>query len=111
MTQAPSSSNNVNTIEDIFSIATPILKKFNVSAAYLFGSFAKGSHSHASDVDILVEFTPEVEKKLTIMTLVELKSELEEALGRNVDIVQERFILHPIVRASIQQSKLLIFNT
>ena len=45
------------------------------------------------------------------MTFVELKSDLEEALGRSVDVLQECVIVHPIVKESVQKSKILIFKT
>ena len=105
-----STNKQVQTKEDIFSIAIPILKKRDVCRAFLFGSFAKGCQSDASDVDILVEFKPEVENRLSIMDMVRLKSELEEALGRSVDIAEEDFLV-PIIKESVQRSKILIFET
>ena len=59
----------------------PVLK------AWLFGSFARGEQTEDSDVDILVEFdrsTP-----IGLFAYVRMLRELEEKLGRKVDLVEE----------------------
>lgn len=49
----------------------------------LFGSFAKGTASQSSDVDILVEMEP----GRSLLDLVAIKQDLEDLLGRAVHIV------------------------
>lgn len=54
-----------------------------VAAAALFGSFAREEQTSSSDIDLLVSF-----KKGTGLDGVELtRRTLEEATGRNVDLV------------------------
>lgn len=63
--------------------ALPRLKEeYGLSEVSLFGSVARGEPGPESDVDVLVEFqgTP------TLFTMGRLKRELEEVLGREVDI-------------------------
>ena len=50
----------------------------------LFGSFVRGDQNSLSDVDILVEFTPE---KHTFDNFMEISFLLEELLGRKVEVV------------------------
>jgi uncharacterized protein len=50
----------------------------------LFGSFARGDQTPLSDIDLLVEFTPE---KHTFDNFMELTFLLEELLGRKVELV------------------------
>lgn len=62
----------------------PILKRHSVKRASIFGSFARGEAKTNSDVDLLIEYKA---KNKSLFDLVDLKSELEETLGRKVDIV------------------------
>ena len=54
----------------------------NVRFALLFGSFATGSETSSSDVDVLV-----VLKDPSLQRFVDLKARLTEVLGRPVDLV------------------------
>ena len=57
---------------------------FGVVSVGLFGSFVRGDQNSLSDVDILVEFTPE---KHTFDNFMEISFLLEELLGRKVEVV------------------------
>ena len=61
-------------------------------AAVLFGSAARGDDFDParSDADFLVTFEPAVRNDLG--ALVELKDELEELLGRPVDLVEREVV-------------------
>jgi predicted nucleotidyltransferase len=61
-----------------------ILKRHAVKKASIFGSFARGEAKARSDVDLLIEYKT---KDKSLFDLVNLKAELEEILGRKVDIV------------------------
>lgn len=73
-----------NSISAIKKKALPILKRHDVKRASIFGSFARGDTKANSDIDFLIEFK---KKDKSLFDLVDLKFELEETLGRNVDIV------------------------
>lgn len=60
----------------------PILHKYKVKKASLFGSYAKNTHDKNSDVDILI--LPPQGMGLSFITL---KLELEEKLNKKVDLV------------------------
>ena len=45
----------VSSIETIKSMLTPVFMRYDIKGAILFGSFAKGSATEHSDVDLLVE--------------------------------------------------------
>lgn len=74
----------VDTVSSIKKRSLPILKRHNVKRAAIFGSFARGKAKAKSDVDFLIEYKS---KNKSLFDLVDLKSELEEILGRKVDIV------------------------
>ena len=69
-------------MKDIQHIIKPILLKYGIQKAALFGSYANGEHDEKSDVDILIQ-PPEGMG----MAYIELKHELEDNLKRKVDLV------------------------
>jgi predicted nucleotidyltransferase len=56
--------------------------KYGVKRLGLFGSYAKGSPTQTSDVDVIVEF----EQPLGLV-FIEFAEELESLLGRKVDVL------------------------
>lgn len=91
------------TIPEIKKKTLPILKRHDVKHASIFGSFARGDAKANSDVDFLIEYQTEDK---SLFDLVDLKSELEEKLGRKVDIVtynsiywrlRERILMEQVV--------------
>ncbi len=60
-----------------------ILVRHGVTRAGIFGSFARGEAGETSDVDLLIE----VPRGTTLLDMAGLGIELEEALGRSVDLV------------------------
>lgn len=63
---------------DISTAASRVLAQYDVSEAYLFGSFARGEQTPNSDIDLRLVCGD----ILTFGTLYELSHELEEELGR-----------------------------
>lgn len=45
------------TLDEIRRIIVPIAQKYNLSAVYLFGSYARGTAREDSDLDLLVDTT------------------------------------------------------
>ena len=74
----------------------PVLEKFEVSRAGVFGSAARGEAREDSDLDLLVEFRG----KKSLLDLSGLKIELEELLGRKVDVLTYNS-LHPLLKDKI----------
>jgi len=71
-------------IEKLKSKVIPILKKHGVKKAALFGSLVRGEMGEDSDIDILVK----IDKDISLLDFVGIKLELEEVLGRKVDLVE-----------------------
>ncbi len=65
-----------------------ILKENGVKRAGIFGSYARGEQTKNSDIDILVEFN----KNVSLFDIVGIKLELEDNLGRKVDLVEYKII-------------------
>ena len=62
-----------------------ICKSHDVRVLKIFGSAARGEDGPDSDVDLIVEFDGEK----SLFDLIGLELELEEFLGRDVDLVTE----------------------
>lgn len=72
-------------IKEIKNKIKPILKRHDVKRAAVFGSYAKGKENKKSDVDILIEY---INDDKTLLDFIGLKLELEEKLGKKVDLVE-----------------------
>lgn len=84
---------------DILQIA----RRHGVRNIRVFGSFADGSSTPSSDLDLLVNLEPGRD----LLDLIALKQELEERILRKVDIVTEN-ALSPHLRLNIlRQAKAL----
>ncbi len=93
----------ISSINAIRGVATPILNKYGVVRSALFGSVVRGESSEASDIDFLVEFPPES----TLLDLVGLEQELEEAFGRDVDVITFRS-LHPLLKEYVLREAVVL---
>ncbi|MFH1586055.1 MAG: nucleotidyltransferase family protein [archaeon] len=65
------------------------LKKYGVKKAGIFGSFVRGDQKKNSDIDILVEIT---DKNMSLIGFIHIKHELEDNLGKKVDLVEYKLI-------------------
>lgn len=77
-------------IEEIKSKVRGVLQRHGVVRASVFGSVARGEDTPESDIDFLVEF----EDGRTLLDLSGLRLDLQELLGRKVDVATPRS-LHP----------------
>ena len=85
--------------ENVLSIKekiSPALRRYGVIKAAIFGSLARGESGYGSDIDILVQF----EGSKSLLDLAGLKIELEELLGRKVDVITYNS-LHHLIRGRI----------
>lgn len=90
-------------IDEIKEKARPVLKKYGVTEASVFGSYVHGSPDQDSDIDIAVK----IESNLSLLDFVGLKQELEEVLERSVDVV-EYAEMKPRISKHIQENKVPI---
>ena len=87
----------VYTTEQISRIVEPIAKKYGLPAVYLFGSYARGTATEDSDIDLLVDTTGTALR--TLMTLGGLYNDLEEAFEKPIDMVTVGAVTQETTRA------------
>lgn len=91
---------------DISTAASRVLAQYDVSEAYLFGSFARGEQTPNSDIDLRLVCG----NAMTFGTLYELSHELERELGRKVEIVTNPpEHMRPAFRKSIKQEEIRFY--
>lgn len=92
---------------DISTAATRMLAQYDVSEAYLFGSFARGEQTPDSDIDLRLVYG----YTMTFGMLYELSYELEIELGRKVDVVTKPLeYMRPPFRKSIEQDEVRVYE-
>ena len=74
-------------------------RKYGVVKIGLFGSYARDEQNDSSDIDIAVELE---KSKKSLSVLFALKREIEQSLGKSVDIGIES-ALKPIVKEYVQK--------
>lgn len=84
-----------------------MLARYDVREAYLFGSFARGEQAPDSDIDLRLVCG----NTMTFGALYELSHELENELGRKVDIVTNPLgHMRPAFRKNIEQDEVCIYE-
>lgn len=92
--------------KDLIEKIRKILKGKPVKRAYLFGSSVREEEDNINDIDILVEldYTNPIG-----LAFVRMKLELEETLGKDVDLVTSKS-LSKYVKPFIEEEKILIYE-
>lgn len=92
-------------ISEIKNKISPILKGYGVKNASVFGSVSRGDDKPKSDIDIMISLG----KPMGMFTYMKLIKELEDELGRKVDLVTENSI-NKFVRPFIQSDLKTIYE-
>ena len=72
-------------LKQITEYVKPIAEKYSIPAMYVFGSYAMNQASEDSDIDFLID--RKGSKITDLWELCALCSELEAALGKNIDMI------------------------
>lgn len=95
------------TLADISSAVSRVLPRYDVREAYLFGSFARGEQTPNSDIDLRLACGD----SMTFGSLYQLSLDLEDELGRKVDIVTSPpQHMHPTFRKNIKQDEVRLYE-
>lgn len=91
--------------DQIREILDPVFKSHNVKKAILFGSYAKGSATGISDVDILVE------SGLKGLRFFGLLEDVVTSLNKNVDLIDtSQIVPDSDIENEIAQSGVVIYG-
>lgn len=91
-------------IENIKLKIRPILIKYGIKKAGIFGSSARGE-SVVHGLDLLVK----IKRKISLLDFIDIKLELEDELGMKVDLVEYEAI-KPALRDEILKDELPVLH-
>lgn len=79
-----------------------------IERAYLFGSFARGTYSEESDVDIRLDIG--ASHVFNLRDLEHFSKQIEQLTGRLADVVTAKTIKNTALREAIERDKELIYE-
>lgn len=90
----------------ISSVVHEVMSQYDITEAYLFGSFARNEADEESDVDICIECGD----SFTLFSLGGLGIALEAALGRSVDVVCGSDSFYPHAQQRYLKDRKLLYT-
>ena len=81
-------NDKVYTLNEIRQIAGPIASRYDIAAIYLFGSYARGEATPASDLDFRVDRGDMTD----LLALGGLYSDLEDGFGKKLDVLTTQML-------------------
>lgn len=78
-----------------------------IQRAWVFGSFSRGEERPDSDIDLLVDY--QNSKRMSLLDIIGIKSDLEDSICREVDFI-ENGRLKPFAIESANQNKYSIYE-
>ena len=90
-----SNMSKILTIDEIKKSVEKVAKSNNLKKVTLFGSYANGTPTESSDIDVLVEFA---NWPVCMWDIAGVKIDLEDETGKNVDV-----LTNPIPKRSLIQ--------
>jgi predicted nucleotidyltransferase len=81
--------------------------KWKVREYALFGSVLRDDFSAASDVDVLVSFTPDA--TWSLWDLIAMQDELQALYGRKVDLIEKEGLRNPFRRHEILTTRRVVY--
>ncbi|MBR5428260.1 MAG: nucleotidyltransferase domain-containing protein [Clostridia bacterium] len=88
----------IYTIDEIKEIIIPIAVKYHLKSVYLFGSYARGTATEDSDIDLMID-TADADLD-TLFKLGAVYEELSAAFQKEIDLVTVSSIEQPAIRTS-----------
>ena len=93
--------------QDIINKINKYFSTQPVDKAWLFGSYARGEETSASDIDIMVTYVPGFRPGL--FGICRIIDQLEQLLGLKVDLV-ESGTLYPRIAKEVESQKIEIYE-
>lgn len=87
-----------------------LCKQCRVKSLYAFGSVNTSEFTDKSDVDLLVDFEPDISIEDCTDNFFYLREKFSNLFQRDVDLVTRRSLSNPFFIKDIEQSKKLIYG-
>lgn len=86
-----------------------LCRQYGVKRLYAFGSVLTNQFATDSDVDLVVDFNP-IKLEQYADNYFNFKFALEDALHRNVDLLEEKAIKNPYFKQAIEDRRQIIYG-
>ncbi len=87
-------------LEKLASFKEVAARKYGVTRLGIFGSVARGDNTEDSDLDVVVEMPNDM---VTLKNMYDMEEELKSLFGCDVDLVQMRDSLRPLLKSFIKR--------
>jgi predicted nucleotidyltransferase len=84
------------------SVKSELAERYAITQIGIFGSVARNEDHQTSDIDVVVQMSPDLLKR------VGLKAELEKLFGREVDVIRYRDSMNPYLKARIDRDVIYV---
>ena len=81
-------------------------KTYGIAFLGVFGSYARGDQTPASDLDLLVKFT----QRKSLLDMVRIEREMSDSLGLKVDLLTESSV-NPYLKDRIKHGLKVIYDS
>ena len=95
------------TIDEIREKIRPICEQYKIEKVWLFGSYARGEAREDSDVDLHMK----APKGIGLFGLSGIYADLEEALGKEIDLITRIPEENKIFRRYVEREEILIYDS
>ena len=87
-----------------------LCRKYKVRKLYVFGSILTARFNEHSDVDLLVDFSSEINHDNYADNYFDFHDALRALFGRDVDLVDETAVRNPYFKEELEETKYLIYG-
>ena len=95
---------NQQAVSEIQSVVNTLARQYGAERVYLFGSYARGEERKDSDIDLRID-----KGSIRGLQFAGLLGDLEEALGRRVDLISTNGMDDQFLHA-IQPEEVLLYE-
>lgn len=93
------------TIAEIRDVVTKLSRQYGAERVYLFGSYARGDMTEASDIDLRID-----KGEIRGLAFAGLLGDLEDALGTSVDLISTAG-MDPDFLKEAQRGEVLLYES
>ena len=87
-----------------------LCRRYKVKSLYAFGSVNTPRFTEKSDIDLLIEFEPDISIEEYTDNNFLLHNKLTELFRRKIDLVTHRSLSNPFFIADVEQTKQLLYG-
>lgn len=87
-----------------------LCRRYKVKQLYVFGSVSTNKFNDNSDIDFLLNFSPEKNYNNYSDNYFDLYEDLKKLFGRDVDLIDEKTLRNPVFIEEIEATKCLIYE-